>query len=114
MDANDWEGVNDWDDTPEDDLWIKEAFAGSDVKNMALGQLRNIYEPPIKLYVLGNRQKKKKKGIAIVGSRKATEYGKNVAMQLSKKLSEKGINIISGLAVRNRYVCSFGSTTKRM
>lgn len=36
--------ANDWGDTLEDDLWIKEAFAGSDVKNVALGQLRGIYD----------------------------------------------------------------------
>ncbi len=62
-------------------------------------QLKEIYDPPLKLYVLGNKQLLKEKGIAIVGSRKATEYGKNVAQQISKQLSEAGINIISGLAL---------------
>jgi len=64
-------------------------------------QLRNIYDPPVKLYVLGNKEILKHKGIAIVGSRKATEYGKKVALQFAKELSESGINIISGLATRN-------------
>lgn len=64
-------------------------------------QLRNIYDPPMKLYVLGNKEILKQKGIAIVGARKATEYGKRVALQLSKELSQNGINIISGLALRN-------------
>ena len=77
-------------------------------------QLRNIYAPPIKLYVLGNKEILKKRGIAIVGSRKATQYGKNVALQLAKELSGNGINIISGLAVRNRYICTFGNSTKRI
>lgn len=62
-------------------------------------QLKEIYGPPLKLYVLGNKQVLKEKSIAIVGARKATEYGKNVAMKISRQLSEKGINIISGLAV---------------
>lgn len=62
-------------------------------------QLRNIYNPPLKLYVLGNKELFKNKGVAIVGTRKATEYGKKVALQLSQNLSEKGINIISGLAL---------------
>ena len=44
----------------------------------------------------------KQKGVAIVGARKASQYGKNVALQLSKDLSENGINIISGLAIRHR------------
>lgn len=64
-------------------------------------QLKNIYDPPLKLYVLGNKELLNQKGIAIVGTRKATEYGKKVALQISKKLSENGINIISGLALRN-------------
>ena len=62
-------------------------------------QLRNIYAPPLKLYVLGNKEILKQKAIAIVGARKATEYGKKVAFQFAKDLCEKGINIISGLAI---------------
>ena len=62
-------------------------------------QLKNIYDPPVKLYVLGNKKILNKKGIAIVGTRMATEYGKEVALKISKELSEKGINIISGLAI---------------
>lgn len=62
-------------------------------------QLRNIYDAPLKLYVLGNVEVLNQKGIAIVGSRNATEYGKKVAMQISKELSKNGINIISGLAL---------------
>ena len=71
--------------------------------------LRNIFDPPFKIFVLGNKELLKQKGVAIVGSRDATEYGKNVALKFSKELSECGINIISGLAVRNRHICSFGS-----
>lgn len=62
-------------------------------------QLRNIYDQPLKLFVLGNKELLKQKGVAIVGSRNATEYGKKVALQFAKELSEHGINIISGLAV---------------
>lgn len=62
-------------------------------------QLRNIYNPPLKLYVLGNKEILKQKAVAIVGSRDATEYGKKVAFQFSRNLSENGINIISGLAL---------------
>lgn len=62
-------------------------------------QLREIYDAPLKLYVLGNKEILKQPSIAIVGSRKATEYGKKVALQFSKNLSRNGINIISGLAL---------------
>ena len=62
-------------------------------------QLKNIYNSPNKIYVLGNKEILKQKGIAIVGARKATEYGKKVAFNFSKELSANGINIISGLAL---------------
>lgn len=61
-------------------------------------QLRNIYNPPIKLYALGNIDILNQKGLAIVGSRKATGYGIKVALKISRELSEKGLHIISGLA----------------
>ena len=62
-------------------------------------RLRKIYNPPLKLYVLGNSEILNKTGIAIVGTRKATEYGKSVATEISKNLSRENINIISGLAL---------------
>lgn len=62
-------------------------------------QLREIYAAPLKLYVLGDKEILKQSGIAIVGSRNATEYGKKVALQFSKDLTRNGINIISGLAL---------------
>ena len=62
-------------------------------------KLRKIYKPPLKIHVLGNEQLLNKKGIAIVGSRKATQYGINTALEISSELSSKGINIISGLAL---------------
>ena len=72
-------------------------------------QLRNIYDPPLKLYVLGNKGILNQKGVAIVGARKATEYGKKVAFQISKELSENGINIISGLALGIDTYSHFGN-----
>ena len=39
------------------------------------------------------------KGIAIVGARDATQYGKKIAYNLAKELSEQNIVIISGLAI---------------
>ena len=62
-------------------------------------KLKNIYDPPSKLYILGNKELLKQKSVAIVGARKATQYGKIVAYEFSKELAEKGINIISGLAI---------------
>lgn len=61
-------------------------------------RLKEIYNPPQKIYALGNIEILNNIGIAIVGARKATEYGKKVALKLSENLSKRKIVIISGLA----------------
>ena len=61
--------------------------------------LKEIYDPPKSIYVLGNKHLLNKTGIAIVGSRDATQYGKYISSKIARELSEKGINIISGLAI---------------
>lgn len=59
--------------------------------------LKEVYRPPGILYVKGNFSLANL-NIGMVGSRRATAYGKNVAYSLSKKLSDEGVRIISGLA----------------
>lgn len=59
--------------------------------------LRNIYTPPPIIYLRGKLLDTSLK-IAIVGSRKASPYGKKTAQKLARDLSNNGIQIISGLA----------------
>lgn len=61
-------------------------------------KLLNIYDPPKKIYVMGNDEILNDFGIGIVGTRNASEYGKSVTRSLSYGLAKKGINIISGMA----------------
>ena len=60
--------------------------------------LRKISDPPERLYCLGNRDLLKKTTIAVVGSRKVTEYGEQTALKLGRILSEAGVAVVSGLA----------------
>ena len=60
--------------------------------------LKEIYDPPISLYVKGNVNILNGNSIAIVGCRDATEYGKKAAKYFSYNLARKEVNIISGLA----------------
>ncbi len=60
--------------------------------------LREIYDPPFVLYILGNLQPEDEKAIAVVGSRKMTSYGKTVTEKLSAELSLEGFTVVSGLA----------------
>ena len=58
-------------------------------------KLKDLTNPPIGLYVKGNLNISLT-SIAIVGTRKCSDYAKTVATNLAKELSKKGIIIISG------------------
>lgn len=61
--------------------------------------LKKIYDPPPVLYYKGNGIGIFSENlIAIVGARRASLYGKNVAMNLASKLAARGITIVSGMA----------------
>ena len=61
-------------------------------------KLLEIYDSPVVLYVLGNEEILNNTSIAIIGSRRCSEYGKSIAKQFAYNLSKQNINIISGLA----------------
>ena len=60
--------------------------------------LKNIYDPPIVLYVKGEINPIDKLSIAIVGSRRSSFYGLEQAKQFAKGLSALGFTVVSGLA----------------
>lgn len=60
--------------------------------------LKQIYDPPISLYIKGNKNILKNRAISIVGCREASEYGKKVAKYFAYNLAKNNVNIISGLA----------------
>jgi DNA processing protein len=60
--------------------------------------LKNIPDPPIVLYVIGELKEQDKFSIAIVGSRRASFYGLSSAESFAQELSGRGFTIVSGLA----------------
>ena len=60
--------------------------------------LREIYDPPSVLYVWGKLTKADRRGIGVVGSRRATHYGLQTAKKLSYQIARAGLTVISGLA----------------
>lgn len=62
-------------------------------------RLLKIKDAPTKLYIEGNYELLNKDSIAIVGTRKCTQYGEKYAKKFSKELSKNGICIISGMAL---------------
>ncbi len=60
--------------------------------------LKKIFDPPVLLYTKGRDLSHKEDGIAVVGTRAVTSYGRSVTKVLVKELVTKGLTIVSGLA----------------
>jgi len=84
--------------------------------------LRQIYDPPIVLYVKGALTPKDKNAVALVGSRMTTAYGVESARRLAYQLAYVGVTVVSGgargidtaahqgaLNAKGRTVCVLGT-----
>lgn len=60
--------------------------------------LKEVADAPSVLYVKGRLKARIELPLAVIGSRKCTAYGRDVAFKLSTALAEQGICVISGLA----------------
>jgi DNA processing protein len=60
--------------------------------------LLEIYDPPALLYVRGNAEVLSEVSIGIVGTRKPTLYGTQMAERLGRELAARGLVVVSGLA----------------
>jgi DNA processing protein len=61
-------------------------------------RLKEIYDPPLVLYVRGDPEVLRQPGIAMVGTRHPTPYGSGMAERLACDLAAQGLVIISGMA----------------
>jgi len=61
-------------------------------------RLREIFDPPVLLWVRGNPQLLAQPSIAVVGTRHPTPYGNGMAEMLSRDLAAHGLIILSGMA----------------
>lgn len=60
--------------------------------------LRTIHDPPLALYVRGTLPLPTEAAVGVVGSRRASRYGVEVAEQLAYDLALRGVLVVSGLA----------------
>ena len=60
--------------------------------------LRQIPDPPLVLFALGDVSLLKTRCVAIVGTRRASPYGRWVAAEMAKRISNAGVSIVSGMA----------------
>lgn len=62
-------------------------------------ELKEIFDPPIVLYVKGRLPSAENPKIAVVGSRMASAYGMRMAKSISKDLAAAGVVVVSGMAL---------------
>src|SRR3989338_930988 len=60
--------------------------------------LRNIYNPPKALYVNGVLRPDDETAVALVGSRRASDYGLEACEALAYELASRGVTVVSGMA----------------
>jgi DNA processing protein len=85
-------------------------------KHKYLQIIDTIAKPPKRFYFRGTLPATRRPTVAIVGTRKPTTYGREVTYQLSHDLAQRGIVIISGLAlgvdgIAHRAALDAGGTT---
>lgn len=68
-------------------------------KHKYLQILTSLAKTPEKLHIIGSLPEKRRPTVAIVGTRKPSNYGKEVTHQLSYDLAKRGVVIVSGLAL---------------
>ncbi|MDR9414966.1 MAG: DNA-processing protein DprA [Gracilimonas sp.] len=60
--------------------------------------LKQIYDPPVLFWMKGNPEALSKPGVAVVGTRNTSPYGRKMAKKLTGDLADEGLCIFSGLA----------------
>lgn len=61
-------------------------------------QLKEIFDPPLVLWCKGDIRALHRKGIAIVGTRLPSAYGRDMAARFADACVEAGLSVVSGLA----------------
>lgn len=80
-------------------MYIKDKIRIIDIGDRAYPQaLREIPDPPEKLYCLGDVRLLNKPSLAIVGSRKCSEYGRQTALKIGKEAGKNNLVVVSGMA----------------
>jgi DNA processing protein len=82
--------------------WQKIERSGARVMTLADDDyprlLREIASPPPVIYVKGSLTNEDEVAVAIVGTRRASSYGREMARRLSAGLASAGVTVVSGLA----------------
>lgn len=93
------ENLRDWSiDRTRDRLEEKSVGLLSPADEAYPDSLNEIYDPPPVLFYRGEPSVLDAPRLAVVGTRKGSEFGKNFTQRLARDLAEVGVTIVSGLA----------------
>jgi DNA processing protein len=92
--------------SPEDrqaERWAREVEAAGYVLLTAFDEaypaaLSQIADPPFVLFARGRLERLRLPAVAVVGSRAASRYGREVAARIARDLSQAGVCVVSGFA----------------
>lgn len=78
--------------------------------------ISTIADPPKRLWYIGNMPETRRPTVAVIGTRKVSNYGREVAHHLCVELAKHGVIIVSGLAlgidaIAHRAALEAGGTT---
>lgn len=85
---------------PERDLWKLErmgAWLLTIQSDRYPPLLRPLPDAPPLLYVLGTIEPPDQQAVAVVGTRRPSDYGRRIAYQIAGELAEAGLTVVSGL-----------------
>ena len=97
------EAIRSWDDwAAVDDQFRRAEAVGARLVALADPEypdlLRQIYDPPSHLWVRGRLTAADALAVAVVGTRRASDYGRRVAEAFAQDLAAAGATVVSGLA----------------
>lgn len=59
-------------------------------------ELEDLSDPPESLYLIGDPASMESSGLAVIGSRRATPYGRSCAKRFAHRAAERGVLVVSG------------------
>lgn len=94
--ARTWQKI---DPDAEYDKLVRSGFTGLTWDSADYPELlRHIDDPPPVLYCHGSVRREDKRAVALVGARRADDYGLKTARELAGDLAAEGVTVVSGLA----------------
>ncbi len=100
LSAKEIHSFKNWDEV--DDILVKTEKIGAKIITIFDEEyplyLKHIYSPPAFFWLKGDANVLNKQSIAVIGTRKPTQYGKKMAAKITAQLAEEGLCVVSGLA----------------